>query len=239
MSEVYIYDEIVQEHWTDYEGRECGFTPEDLAEPLHDALDGDTVNLYVNSPGGSVFAAVAMTSEIRRAIQRGVNVNAYVDGIAASAASFLIMACDTVNMYQGTMLMLHKPMSICIGNADDMMKTAEDLEAIQEGTCMPLYRSKLKASEDELVALVANETWLSAGKAAEIFNISIIDEQKDVRDSIDANVIAKYGYTNVPKQLLKPVVLPTETPEQNTSEPVQTQPTVDYTEWEERIKKFF
>jgi ATP-dependent protease ClpP protease subunit len=202
-------------------------------------MDGDTVNLFVNSPGGSVFVAVAMTSEIRRAIQRGVNVNAYVDGIAASAASFLIMACDTVNMYQGTMLMLHKPMSICIGNADDMMKTAEDLEAIQEGTCMPLYRSKLKATEDELVALVANETWLSAGKAAEIFNISIIDEQKDVRDSIDPDVIAKYGYSNVPKQLLKPVVLPTETPEREVPEPEQTQPTVDYTEWEERIKKFF
>lgn len=238
MSEVYIYDEIVQEHWTDWEGKEHGFTPEDLAEPLHDAVDGDTVNLYVNSPGGSVFAAVAMTSEIRRAIQRGVNVNAYVDGIAASAASFLIMACDTVNMFQGTMLMLHKPMSICIGNADDMMKTAEDLEAIQEGTCMPLYRSKLKATDDELVAIVANETWLSAGKAAEIFNISIIDEQKDVRDLIDADVVAKYGYVNVPKQLLKPVEMPTETPEQ-TPEPEQTQPTVDYTEWEERIKKFF
>ena len=103
---------------------------------------------------------------------------------------------------------------------------------------MPLYRSKLAATEDELVAIIANETWLSAGKAAEVFNISIIDEQKDVRDSIDPDVVAKYGYTNVPKQLLKPVEIPTETPEQ-TSEPEQTQPTVDYTEWEERIKKFF
>ena len=238
MSEVYIYDEIVQEHWLDYDGNEHGFTPDDLAEPLHDAIDGDTVNLFVNSPGGSVFAAVAMTSEIRRAIQRGVKVNAYVDGIAASAASFLIMACDTVNMYQGTMLMLHKPMSICIGNADDMLKTAEDLEAIQDGTCMPLYRSKLKATEEELAAIIASETWLSAGKAAEIFNISIMDEQKDVTDSIDPVIIAKYGYMNVPKQLLKSVEMPAETPEQET-ESEQTQPTVDYTEWEERIKKFF
>ena len=98
MSEVYIYDEIVQEHDTDWDGVEHGFTPDDLAEPLHEASPGDVVNIYVNSPGGSVFAAVAMTSEIRRAIQRGVNVNAYVDGIAASAASFLVMACDSVNV---------------------------------------------------------------------------------------------------------------------------------------------
>lgn len=235
MSEVYIYDEIVQEHYTDWDGVEHGFTPDDLAEPLHEASSGDVVNIYVNSPGGSVFAAVAMTSEIRRAIQRGVNVNAYVDGIAASAASFLIMACDSVNMYQGTMLMLHKPMSICIGNADDMLKAAEDLESIQDGTCMPLYKSKLVASEEELTALIERESWLSASKASEIFNISIIDEQKDVTNSLNGDVVAKYGYKHVPEQLLK-ANKPKEA--QRTFEPEQTQPTVDYTEWEDRIKKF-
>lgn len=235
MSEVYIYDEIVQEHYTDWDGAEHGFTPDDLAEPLHEASSGDVVNIYVNSPGGSVFAAVAMTSEIRRAIQRGVNVNAYVDGIAASAASFLIMACDSVNMYQGTMLMLHKPMSICIGNADDMLKAAEDLESIQDGTCMPLYKSKLVASEEELTALIERESWLSANKASEIFNISIIDEQKDVTNSLNGDVVAKYGYKHVPEQLLK-ANKPKEA--QRTIEPEQTQPTVDYTEWEDRIKKF-
>lgn len=235
MSEVYIYDEIVQERYTDWDDVKHGFTPDDLAAPLHEASSGDVVNIYVNSPGGSVFAAVAMTSEIRRAIQRGVNVNAFVDGIAASAASFLIMACDSVNMYQGTMLMLHKPMSICIGNADDMLKAAEDLESIQDGTCMPLYKSKLVASEEELTALIERESWLSANKASEIFNISIIDEQKDVTNSLNGDVVAKYGYKHVPEQLLK-ANKPKEA--QRTIEPEQTQPTVDYTEWEDRIKKF-
>lgn len=239
MSEVYIYDEIVQEKYVDWDDKEHGFTPNELAEPLHNAVEGETVDIFVNSPGGSVFAAVAMTSEIKRATQRGVKVNAYVDGIAASAASFLIMACDTVNMYHGTMLMLHKPFSYCIGNADDMRKVANDLDAIQEGTCMPLYKSKLKTAEEELDALISSESWLSANKAAEVFNISVIDEQKDVTDLLDPVIVAKYGYSNVPKQLLKSAT-PTEAPVKVVpQEPEQTQPTVDYTEWEDRIKKFF
>lgn len=236
MSEVYIYDEIVQEKWKDWDDTEHGFTPDDLAGPLRAADEGEMVDIYVNSPGGSVFAAVAMTSEIRRAIQRGVKVNAYVDGIAASAASFLIMACDTVNMYSGTMLMIHSPWSIAIGNADDLRKTADELDTIQEGTCMPLYRSKLKIDEEELKALIAKESWLSAAKAAEIFEISIIDELKDIKNSLSLDILAKYGYKHTPDQLIKkPEITPAQTPAQAENQPEATPEPVDYTEWETRI----
>ena len=239
MSEVYLYDEIVSEKWKDWDDVEHGFTPEDLSEPLRAAAEGETVDIYVNSPGGSVFAAVAMTSEIKRAIQRGVKVNAYVDGIAASAASFLIMACDTVNMYSGTMLMVHKPMAVCIGNADAMIKTAEELETIQEGTCMPLYRSKLKGDEEELKAMITNESWLSAKKAAEIFNIAIIDEQKDITNSLSREVLSKFGYKHTPEQLIKkPENAPAQPTAQAENQPTETPKPVDYTVWEEAINSF-
>lgn len=234
MSEIYLYDEIVTEKWNDWDGVEHGFTPDDLSGPLRAAGEGETVDIYVNSPGGSVFAAVAMTSEIKRAIQRGVKVNAYVDGIAASAASFLIMACETVNMYSGTMLMVHKPMAVCIGNADAMLKCAEELEDIQEATCMPLYRAKLKGDEEELKALIAHESWLSAKKAADIFDITIIDEQKDITNSLSRDVLKKFGYQNAPEQLIKkPEIAPAQTA-QATNQPTDNTP-VDYTEWEEAI----
>ncbi len=223
MSEVYLYDEIVQEKYKDWDGVEHGFAPDDLAKELHAAEKDDTVDIFVNSPGGSVFAAVAMTSEIKRASQRGVKVNAHVDGIAASAASFLIMACDSVNMYDGTMLMVHKPMSFCFGNADDMLKCAEDLEQILDGTCMPMYRSKLKGDDEELKALIAKESWLSARQAAEIFEITIKDGSKDAKDLLDASVIAKFGYKNVPKQLIRQ------------EKPKEAPAKVDYTEFEKRI----
>lgn len=224
MSEVYLYDEIVTEKYKDWDDVEHGFAPNDLSDVLRDAEKGETVDIFVNSPGGSVFAAVAMTSEIKRAIGRGVKVNAYVDGIAASAASFLIMACETVNMYDGTMLMVHKPMSFCWGNADDMMKVAEDLEQIQEGTCMPMYRSKLTGDEEDLKALIANESWLSAKQAADIFDITIKEEHKDAKNVLSSSVIAKFGYKNVPEQLIPKQEKPKKAP-------------VDYSEYEKRIQE--
>ncbi len=225
---VYLYDEIVTEKYTDWDGVEHGFTPNDMSGALADAEEGDTVNILVNSPGGSVFAAVAMTSEIKRAKDRGVTVNAIVDGMAASAASFLIMACTDVCMYDGTMLMVHKPMSIAIGNANDFLKAAEDLEAIENGTCMPIYRSKLKADEEELKALIANETWLSAREAQRIFDLTIIDEHKDVKNVLTSSIVAKYGFRHTPESLLK-------TPEA-TREPKVTQSVpVDLSEYRERI----
>lgn len=236
MSEIYLYDEIVEEKYTDWDGNWHGFDPNDLAETLRAEDEGGEVDIYINSPGGSVFAAVAMTSEIKRAIQRGVKVNAYVDGIAASAASFLIMACETVNMYSGTMLMVHKPMSFCIGNADDFLKAADDLEAIQEGTCMPLYRSKLKVDEEELKALISSESWLPAQKAAEIFDIVIIDELKDVNNSMSEDILAKYGYKHVPEQLIKtPEIAPAQKPAEDINQPEKTPEPVDYSGWEDRI----
>ena len=132
------------------------------------------------------------------------------------------------------MLMVHKPMSICVGNSDDMLKAAEDLEAIQEGTCMPIYRSKLKADEDELKALIKSESWLSAQKAADIFDIDIIHEQKDVKNSMEASVVAKYGYKNVPEQLITPAKEPVQTAKVE-NQPQETAPPVDYSEWENRI----
>lgn len=232
--EIYLYDEIVQEKYTDWEGVEHGFSPQDLADQIRDASEGETVNIYVNSPGGSVFAAVAMASEIKRAIQRGVKVNAIVDGIAASAASFLIMACESVKMYQGTMLMVHKPMSFAIGNADELRKTADDLDAIQDGTCMPLYKSKLKADEEDLKALIAKESWLPASKAAEIFDISVIEEHKEVKNVMSSDILAKYGYKYTPEQLIKK---PENAPAQTSAEPQQEEK-VDYAEYRERISNF-
>lgn len=230
VSDIYIYDEIVMEKYTDWDGNDHGFTPKDMSDVLLEAQAGETVKLYVNSPGGSVFAAVAMTSEIRRAVKRGVNVEAYVDGIAASAASFLIMACQSVNMYEGTMLMVHKPISVCIGNSDDMLKCASTLEDIQEGTCMPLYRAKLKTAEDTLTAMIAEEKWLSAREAARVFDINIVSEHKELTQ-MDASVFAKYGYKNVPEQLIK--VNATAKAEQISQE---TTGPLDYSDLENRIK---
>lgn len=240
--ELYLYDEIVSEKYPGYDGELVGFTPNDLSDVLHGAESGDTVNLFVNSPGGSVFAAVAMTSEIKRARSKGITVDAYVDGIAASAASFLIMACDTVHMYNGSMLMVHKPWNFCIGNANDFLKAAEELETIENSTCMPIYRDKLRGDEEELRALLANETWLSAKQSAEIFDIVLIDESKDVKSVMTDSVIAKFHYHNTPDDLIvrnTTQAIHDPEPEENEAEAIEPEtepePAVDLSQWEERI----
>lgn len=190
--EFYLYNEIANsdEGW---------FGPEDVTTPsmLNDALSecepGDVFNLYVNSPGGSVFAAVAMCAMIDRARAKGVTVEAYIDGMAASAASFLIMAADAVHAYKSSFLMIHKPWSFCIGNANDMHKEADTLDKLEKDSLYPLYMRKAKISQKDLQDYLDRETWLGASEMEEMFEIDVIEESKEVKQ-FSADVFAKYHY---------------------------------------------
>ena len=97
----------------------------------------------------------------------------------------------------------------------------------------------LKGDIEDLRALIAKESWMSAEKAAEIFNIAIIDEIKDVNASLGRDILDKFGYKHVPEQLIKkPEIAPAQTPAQATNQPDATPEPVDYTEWENRINMF-
>src|SRR5690606_14253034 len=103
-ADLFIYGEIVSgDKW---ESNDVTLT--DFKAEL-DKLGKDvkTLNMYVNSPGGSVFTTVAMINQLKR-IKNRVTINAYVDAYAASAASFLIMIADNIYMYKNSMLMIHK-----------------------------------------------------------------------------------------------------------------------------------
>lgn len=178
----YLYGSIVSENEDSWFGpaSETDVTPKDLQDAIDELSPGDTLNLYVNSPGGEVFAASAMTAMLTRAKSNGITVEAYVDGYAASAASFLIMAADTIHIYSNSMLMVHKPLTFAIGNANDLVDTAAQLEEIENATMMPLYRGKLKGDEEELKAMIAGETWMGADKIDETFDVVRETETKAV-----------------------------------------------------------
>jgi len=121
-------------------------------------------------------------------------------------------------------------MSFAIGNADDFIKAAEELESIENGTCIPIYKSKLKVDEEELKALIAKESWLSAKEAQRIFDLVIVDEHKDVKNVLTSSIVAKYGFRHTPESLVK-------APEA-TREPKVTQSVpVDLSEYRERIAR--
>ena len=117
---LYLYDVIVSD---DYWG---GISAEKFVKELN-ALDAPTIHLRINSPGGEVFAARAIEAAIRNHPARIV---AQVDGYAASAASFVAVACDEVEIAPGGFFMIHKAWTFTAGNADDLLHTAEMLEKL-------------------------------------------------------------------------------------------------------------
>lgn len=150
-AEVAIYDEIGA-----YGVSAKGFLVELGALP-----DGTPVDLRLNSPGGSVFDAVAIYNALKR---HAGTVTVWIDGIAASAASYVAMAGDEIVMPENAFLMIHDPSGLAMGTAGDMRAMAEALDKIA-GSLVRGYAAKSGKSDDEIAALMASETWFDAADA--------------------------------------------------------------------------
>lgn len=131
-----------------------------FVEHLADVKNGDTVNLYINSMGGSVKEALGIYSALRRC---PAVVNAYIDGFAASAASVIAMAADRVVMPRNTTMMVHNAAWGVYGNSAALRKSADDLDIIN-GAMLQSYVVKAgeKLTLEKLEELADGETWLSA-----------------------------------------------------------------------------
>ena len=139
-----------------------GVTPKAFRNDLY-AEDGD-VTVYINSPGGNVFAAAEIYSMIR---DYPGKVTVRIDAIAASAASVIAMAGDIVQMSPVAMYMLHDPVTIAVGNAKAMEKTITTLNEVKE-SIINAYQAKSKLSRNKIARLMTDETWLNAKKAVEL-----------------------------------------------------------------------
>ena len=150
-AEVAIYDEIGA-----YGVSAKGFLTELGALP-----EGTPVDLRLNSPGGSVFDAVAIHNALKR--HEGT-VTVWIDGIAASAASYVAMAGDEIVMPENAFLMIHDPSGLVMGTAGDMRAMAEALEKVKGGLVQG-YAAKSGRTPEEISALMSAETWLDAADA--------------------------------------------------------------------------
>lgn len=125
------------------------------------ALDVDTLKLSINSPGGAVFDALAMYNALR---QHPANVEVTIMGVAASAASVIAMAGDTVVMPENAFMMIHNPLNMAYGNADDLREMADVLDKIG-ASLVGIYAARTGKPEDEIKAMLDAETWLNAEDA--------------------------------------------------------------------------
>lgn len=191
---MYIDGEIVTDEWEDTDTSAAGFR--DALKSLGNVKE---LNLHINSPGGSVFEGIAIYNMLK---QNKAKVNIYVDALAASIASVIAMSGDTIFMPSNSMMMIHNPYTVAVGNADELRKAADDMDQITKAS-VASYLSKAgdKLDDDTLKDLMDNETWLTAQEAVDY---GLADEVLDPNQAVASldNPFAK-KFKHLPVQLLK------------------------------------
>src|SRR5574343_711652 len=158
-----------------------GFTAKRMSAALRSIGDDKDVVVNINSPGGDVFEAATIYNLLA---QHKGNVTVNILGLAASAASVIAMAGDTIKISQIGFLMIHNAWSIVIGNKDDLLEAADILEQFDE-SILTAYSSRAKADENKIKKMMDNENWIGAedaeeyGLADEIIEAKSGDKPKD------------------------------------------------------------
>lgn len=177
--DMYLYDDITKYgnfDWFTWEYTESATSAGYFKEQL-DAIGEDTpINLYINSDGGDVYEATAIYSQLKR--HKG-KVTAIVDGRAHSAAFTVLQAADHRVMNMGTSAIIHNMWTGLYGNAAELRKAADDLDAMMD-SCVQLYMERAKGiTEEELRSLLDAETVLTPEKALEYGFIDEIAERPE------------------------------------------------------------
>ena len=172
-AELILYGSIgSNEYWDDISDKA-------FKQDIENLGDVENITLHINSPGGSVFSAVAIANTLKN---HKAKITANIDGLAASAATIITSACDTVRMPKNALFMVHNPITFAYGNNQDMQKTLEMLNKVKN-SIIETYLNKAKTDKETLSELMDNETWMSAEEAKEYgFIDEILDEnvQKEV-----------------------------------------------------------
>jgi ATP-dependent Clp protease, protease subunit len=191
VAQIDIFGDIVSEKWFDEETSAVSFR-----DALKELGDVSTINLSINSGGGSVFDGIAIYNMLKT---HKATVNVYVEGLAASIASVIAMAGDTITMRSGSMMMVHMPWTLSQGNAEEMRKTADTLEKTGD-SIVDIYSERTGISPDNIRNIMNEETWLSAEEAVEQGWATKLDKKEAVMNSVPKEILGRFS--NVPKKVL-------------------------------------
>jgi ATP-dependent Clp protease protease subunit len=152
-----------------------------------DALGNISVlNISINSPGGSVFDGFAIYNMLKR---HKAKKNVYIDGLAASAASFIAMAGDCIIMPKNAYIMIHNASALAVGNAKELRKLAEDLEKFDE-SIVDIYVNKCGKSKKKLREMMDAETWMNGTEAKELGLIDKVEGEKKVAACLNSRMVS-------------------------------------------------
>jgi ATP-dependent Clp protease protease subunit len=186
-AEIYLYD-VIDSYW--------GVSAQAFIDALG-GTDASTIHLRINSPGGDVFEARAMVAAIAAS---KATVIAHVDGLAASAASYVAMACDEVQIAEGAFLMVHNAWTLAMGNADDLRTQAGLLDKI-DASIVADYMRKTGKDQAQIEQWMADETWFTAQESLENgFADLVVTNEKGTKNAW--NLAA---YSKAPQALTAPL----------------------------------
>jgi len=165
-AELFLYDEISDGPW-------YGISSEMVRESL-DQINADEIDVHINSPGGEVDAGIAIYNLLKNSPAK---INIHIDGIAASIASIISMAGDTITIAENGRMMIHNAWTIAAGDKHGMAKIQERLskaDTILVGT----YASRTGLDAELIAEMMEEETWLLSDEAMEYGFVTAINENK-------------------------------------------------------------
>ena len=183
-----LYDPI--DSW----GGEWGVSAKEFAKALAELGDVSEIRLHINSPGGEVFEAIAIMNQLRSHPARVV---AVVDGLAASAASFIACSADETVMGRNAQMMIHDAWGLCVGNAQDMRDLSDRLDKISDNIAS-VYAAKSGDSIEDARAAMLEETWYSAEEAVAARLADSVAETPQPKNSHDLSVFQYAGREDAP-----------------------------------------
>lgn len=155
-AEIYIYGVIGGDWFGD------GITPKQVADDLKALGKGvKAIDVRINCEGGNVFDGKAIYSLL---VEHRAKITVKIDGLAASAASFIAMAGDTIEIAEGAFVMVHDAYGIAFGRAEDMRAYADLLDTVN-ATIRDVYVGRTKQSDDKVKKWMKDETWFTAKEA--------------------------------------------------------------------------
>lgn len=181
-----------------------------VSQALRDAGDVSEIELRVNSPGGSAFEGLAIANLLR---DHPAKVTAVVDGVAASAASVLVMGADTIRMPKNALMMIHDPATIAWGMVDDLQKAIQMLQKTKDAA-VETYVRKSKKAPQQIAQWMKDETWFTGAEAVAAGLADETDADLSLPPTPAPQNFGDIGFRRAPAQFLSLVAMTaTPTPE--------------------------
>lgn len=197
ITEIYINGDIESD--TENDGflelfglKDTNIYPKNIAESLKGA---EEVHVHINSYGGDVFAGVAISNILKN--HKGKTI-AYIDGLAASAASIIAFGCNEIVIPSNAYLMIHRVSCGMFGNTDDFLRQIEVMEKIEEGIINSYTEKAIEGvTREQIKDFMFNETWFTGDDTAKYFNVTV-DKSAKYLNYVDT----KQKFNKIPNEIL-------------------------------------